>query len=195
MRRRFSAAVLLAAISAGMVGISLAACNGADTTAPSRSSATASANYTTTGGAIHDGHLIPGSNGKAGLAPSASKQPLPCNVVAPLSGSAIVGPRGGTLDIGPHRLTIPAGALTVPTRISGSIDAGPTVVIHFQPTGLQFKKPAGLIFDASSCGQVPNALYFDELGGQLEVIPAVFSNWWHTIAAPIDHFSNYALEV
>jgi len=106
-----------------------------------------------------------------------------------------VGPDGGELDIGPHRLIIPPGALATPTQISGSIDAGPTVVIHFEPTGLQFKKPAGLIFDASSCTDVPNALYLDEIGDELEEIPAVYSNWWHTIAAPIDHFSNYALEV
>ena len=185
MRRRFS--ILITILPA------LAACSGREPTAPATRPNTPS--YDVGPSDLHDGHVIPGAVGRTGSAPSAIRTPLACGVVAPITGSATIGANGGELDIGPHRLFVPPGALTQVTTLSATIDAGPSIVIHFHPTGLQFKKPAGLVFDASSCGTVPNVLYLDEQGGFLEEIRAVYSNWWHRIAAPLDHFSNYALEV
>lgn len=177
MRRRFTILSTL---------ILLAACNGTDATAPVRqSSGGASSSYT------HDGLMVPGSGGNG----SASAQPVACTVDAPLSGSALIGPSGGTLNVGPHKLIIPAGALTADTWVSGTVPAGSSIRIDFAPHGLQFKKPAGLILDATSCTGAPNVVYLDEDGGIAERIQAIFSNWWHTIAAPIDHFSGYMLEV
>jgi hypothetical protein len=181
MRRRF---VTLAA------GLLVAGCSATDTTAP------AAARSATPGTPaafidIHDGLAVPGSGGQG----SASTKPLACTVDAPLTGSALIGPRGGELDVGPHRLIIPPGALDSTTLVSGSVPQGSTLRIDFQPEGLHFRKPAGLILDASSCGAVPNALYLDEVDGLVEEIDAVYSAWWHTIAAPIDHFSGYMLEV
>jgi len=175
----------------GFAVLLITACT-TETTAPSRAATAAGRSAVSAGD--HDGGVVPGSLGFASSAPS-DAQRLACNVPSPLSGTALVGPSGGELDIGPHRLIVPPGALITPTEISGTIDSGSTVVIHFEPSGLQFKKPAGLIFDAASCGAVPNAVYLDEQGGFLERIQAVFSTWWHTIAAPIDHFSNYAIDV
>jgi len=186
MRRRFGVLVAI-------IPVTLAACGGREATAPIAHPAAPVREVS--GSDLHDGHVIPGALGHAGTAPSASRQPLACDVVSPLSESATIGPEGGELDIGPHRLYVPPGALTKRTTLSAMVDAGPSVVIHFYPTGLQFQKPAGLVFDASSCGSVPNVLYLDEQGGLLEEIQAVYSNWWHRIAAPLDHFSNYALEV
>lgn len=108
-------------------------------------------------------------------------------------GSAIVGPQGGELDVGPHRVIIPAGALLEPVLIWGSVPSDTTVTIHLEPHGLRFRKPAGLVLDASACSQVPDVIYLDELGNVAEHIQAVYSAWWHTVAAPIDHFSNYAI--
>src|SRR5919199_6499536 len=44
----------------------------------------------------------------------------------------IVGPDGGTIQVGPHSLTIPAGALTSDTEISATAPAGNYVVVQFQ---------------------------------------------------------------
>lgn len=144
----------------------------------------------------HDGHIVPGSLGRAGSAPAAGEQKrLSCNVVAPLSGSATIGPEGGLLFIGRNVLIVPPGALTRRTEISGTVAAGNEFQIDFQPHGLQFKKPAGLVLDMSSCADAPNVVYLDEQGGVLQRITAIFSTWWHIIAAPIDHFSTYAVDV
>jgi hypothetical protein len=185
MRRRLS---FLAAV------VLIGACTASDSTAPRTISSGGGASRSTASGDYHDGFLVPGSMGKTADA-TAEHHPLACVIAAPLSGSAIIGANGGELVVGTHRLIVPPGALTDETLLSATVPAGSTMEIHFEPHGLQFKKPAGLIIDAASCGDVPNAVYLDEQGGIAEHIQAVFSNWWHTIAAPIDHFSGYMLEV
>ncbi|HXT18010.1 MAG TPA: hypothetical protein VN706_20430 [Gemmatimonadaceae bacterium] len=173
--------------------ITLAACSSTDSTAP-RAITTATASHAY-GGDWHDGTPVPGSVGEAQNSSSSNQQPLACNVDAPLQGSAIIGPSGGTLNVGPHRLIIPPGALDSNVTVSGVVPAGNTLRIDFYPQGLQFRKPAGLVLDASSCGTVPNVIYLDEVDGLQEHIQATFSTWWHTIAAPLDHFSGYLLDV
>jgi hypothetical protein len=178
MRRRFTALTLL---------LSIAACSSTESTAPQQAAPSGPSFIE-----LHDGHVVPGSGGDAS---EVAGQPLACNVPTTLTDSALIGSSGGELDVGPHRLIIPPGALTADTWVSGTVPAGNSIRIDFQPEGLQFKKPAGLILDASTCADAPNIVYLNEDGGIEEHIEAIFSNWWHTIAAPIDHFSGYMLEV
>jgi hypothetical protein len=173
--------------------LGLAACNGSDTTAPRLQAADAAARYF--GGILHNGWPVPGSAGDAVTATAKPTQSLQCSVSAPLTGMARIGPAGGMMDIGPHRLIIPAGALTTDVDVKGVVPAGNTLQIQFYPEGLHFNKPAGLILDASSCAGVPDVVYINEKGGENEVIHAIFSEWWHVIAAPLDHFSMYVLMV
>ncbi len=192
-RRRLTLLASLAGFGA------LAACASSDATAPARATAArattgASANSAPTGDQLHDGHLIPGALGSAGDAPAATGNRLACNVPSTLTDSAVIGASGGEIDFGPHRLIIPPGALAHDTLISGTIPAGPSITIELQPHGLHFNKPAGLQFDVSGCGEIEGAIYLDGLDGP-EHIPAVFSEWWHTVAAPLDHFSGYALDM
>jgi hypothetical protein len=118
---------------------------------------------------------------------------IACAPRDPEYGTAVVGPNGGELVVGPHRVIIPPGALTQTVEISGTVPTDNSVSIYLEPTGLQFKKPVGLILDATSCADVPDAVYVDELGVPSAYITATYSNWWHTVAAPIDHFSGYAI--
>jgi hypothetical protein len=192
MRRRFSLFLSLAL---------LAGCAAGDTTAPGARRAPGGIvrDYGGGSGARDNNHIPPtppppGSVGRAGTA-SGSGNRLACDVPSDLNGAAIIGPEGGTLDIGPHRLIIPAGALTKKVAVSGFIPAGSTIEVHFEPHGLQFRKPAGLILNSSSCADAPVVVYLNEVGVVAERIKAIFSSWWHAIAAPIDHFSVYALEV
>lgn len=179
--------------------VALGACSGADSIVPSAPSAmqpSDTAAFSASGGSWHDGHLVPGSLGNAGSAPAPSDQKrLACNIVSPLFGSATIGPDGGVLFVGRNALIVPPGALTKTVTISGTVSAGNQFKIDFQPHGLQFKKPAGLVLDATSCGDVPNVVYLDEQGGIAQRITAIFSNWWHRVAAPLDHFSTYMLDV
>jgi len=178
----------------------LAACSASDTTAPGSShdllSTPAAVSFQQTGGVYDGGTLIPGSIGNAGTAPApADQKRLTCNISAPITGSATIGAEGGFLFIGANILVVPPGALTQKTTLSGTVDAGNSFKITFEPHGLQFKKPAGLVLDASSCAGAPNIVYLDEQGGIAERITAIYSTWWRRVAAPLDHFSVYALDM
>ena len=73
----------------------------------------------------------------------------------------MIGPAGGTVEIGVHRLVIPAGALSEPVAITGELTAGPLVAVDFSPQGLTFAKPVLLQIAYSHCRQVA----FDGRGG------------------------------
>lgn len=161
------------------------ACSGAESTAP-RSLAAGPAALADRGS---------GDGGQAGDASGGTGHPLACLVQTSLSGSVLVGAGGGELVVGPHRLIIPPGAVTTPTRISGTVPAGNTLQIHFEPSGLHFNRPAVLVLDAASCGQMPTLLWIDEQGGTLDRIRGVYSRWFHTVTGLIEHFSVYALDV
>ena len=119
--------------------------------------------------------------------------PLNCVPKEAAEGSAEIGPVGGTLQIGPHRLVIPAGALDKKVLISGTIPKGRSFDIDLQPHGLQFRIAAGLVLDASSCTDVPAIVYIIDQYTVSDPIEATYSEWWKTIAAPIWHFSGYAI--
>jgi hypothetical protein len=123
---------------------------------------------------------------------------LACSRRQAQTGSAIIGPSGGTLVVGKNKLIVPPGALLQPTLISGTVPADTIASIHFEPEGLRFRRPAGLQLDATGCEKAigqPSILYLDENGNILEKIDAVYTNWWHAVAAPIEHFSVYAIGV
>src|ERR1051325_9138237 len=67
-----------------------------------------------------------------GLVPAnavlASCQPLPLAIT-----SATLGPQGGSIDIGPHRLTFAKGALQSTVTITAEIVAGSVNAIRFSP--------------------------------------------------------------
>ena len=142
------------------------------------------------------GQLHAMSPGGAAADASAPGQVVACSAHEVEVGSAIIGPAGGTLVVGDSRLVVPPGAILQPTLISGTIPDTNVAIIEFQPTGLHFHKPAGLQLDVSGCNPPatgsPAVVYVDENGTPHEQIPAVFSNSWHTVAAPIEHFSGYA---
>lgn len=113
-------------------------------------------------------------------------------------GSAVIGPAGGTITLGNNQLIVPAGALDTATLITASVPADTIASIHFEPEGLQFRKPAGLVLDGEGCtvsGDGVDVLYLDDDGAVLERIEATYSNFWHTVAAPISHFSVYAIGI
>lgn len=115
------------------------------------------------------------------------------------TGSAVIGPNGGQLLVGSSRVIVPAGALNKKVFITATMPEGEFITIRFefQPHGLVFKKPAGLILNASRCDipswAAPDIVYLSDTGEILERIDSYYSNYWHTVAAPIWHFSGYAI--
>ena len=120
-----------------------------------------------------------------------------CETRRTANGSGVFGPQGGTLIFGTSRLIIPGGALRDTVTITATIPDGDNRRVEFRPQGLQFAKPAGLLLDTSGCSMdgplAPNVVYLSESGEVLETIPAIYDPHWHTIAAPIWHFSGYAI--
>jgi hypothetical protein len=133
-----------------------------------------------------------------GASATAQGQVIACQQRTAAADSALIGPAGGTLLVGNNELIVPAGALLEPVMIRGEIPADTIVSIRLSPDGLTFRKPAGLRLDASGCAEPAKGftlLYLDDAGNVLEEIEAYYSPWWKSVAAPINHFSRYALGV
>jgi hypothetical protein len=112
--------------------------------------------------------------------------------------SALIGPSGGTLRVGNNELVVPPGALTQSVLLRGEVPADTVASIRLFPEGLVFRRPAGLVLDAAGCdnpGGAAKVLYLDDAGNVLEEIDADYSPSWKRVAAPISHFSRYALGV
>ena len=64
-----------------------------------------------------------------------------------------VGPAGGTILVGPHRLVIPAGALAAPVLITAEAPADSVNSVRLLPHGLTFApgKPARLTLSYANC--------------------------------------------
>lgn len=112
---------------------------------------------------------------------------------------ATIGPNGGVLRVGSSFLFVPRGALAQNTVIEGSVAAGDLSAIHFQPSGLVFSRPARLLLDAGGCtlpaSTPPAILYLAPEGSVAERISATYYKLWGWVAAPISHFSQYAIGV
>jgi hypothetical protein len=122
----------------------------------------------------------------------ASCQPLP-----PAITSATVGPQGGTINIGPHRLTFAKGALQSTVTITAEIAAGSVNAVRFGPEGLTFGPGAKLTLSYSNCPGVTikdlRVIYADDLLNPLEVLASKADPKNRTVSADLHHFSIYAV--
>jgi hypothetical protein len=107
-----------------------------------------------------------------------------------------VGPDGGSLTIGRHKLEIPRGALASNVRIIGEQVKGSVNSVRFSPEGLHFAKPVRLILDYRNCasvGLLKRVVYTDEQLKILDVPPSVDYPEYDYVTGTIDHFSRYAV--
>ena len=173
-----------------LVGV-VAACSGGDVAAPAnRTAGTAFGRAPLTGDRNGTGPQSPDTSQKGANA-------VACSPHGEIVGSGVFGPSGGTLTIGNSRLIIPGGALHDTVTITATVGAD-SASVDFQPEGLQFAKPVGLVLDGSGCvlgngGDPVNIDYLAPDGTVLETIPAVYDPHWKSVAAPIVHFSRYAI--
>jgi hypothetical protein len=113
--------------------------------------------------------------------------------------SKTIGPAGGVVQIGPHSLTVPAGALYKPVTITATARSGKYVKIDFEPHGLRFKTRATLRLSYSHCGSrplLPKVVYVDGVGdllSVLELVPALNDRSNDRVTAWLRHFSGYAI--
>jgi hypothetical protein len=107
-----------------------------------------------------------------------------------------VGSKGGVIQVGKHYLVIPRGALRSNVRIKAEQLRGPTNSVRFSPEGLKFQKQAVLTLNYQNCQniEVPKSVVYTTEGLEvLEILKSLDILRLRIIAAPIDHFSRYAI--
>jgi hypothetical protein len=105
---------------------------------------------------------------------------------------------GGVLELGPHKLVVPAGALKTPTQTITLIDRGPMdggVTCELLPHGLQFEREVSLSMSLKGTNVDPNATYtiywYNENTGRWIDVKATWDPTTKTVTAKLMHFSRY----
>ncbi len=111
-----------------------------------------------------------------------------------------VGPAGGTIPIGPHTLTIPAGALDSSVVITAEVLSESVNSVRFRPEGLAFAsgKPARLTLSYANCsllGQLApkRIVYTTDLLQILQWLLSLDDPLHQRVSANLEHFSRYAI--
>jgi len=123
---------------------------------------------------------------------------LRCAALPADSVSQTIGPEGGALQVGPHTLSVPPGALAEPVTISAVAPSGTARSVRFEPSGLTFGQPVALTMSYEDCGLLwiflPKRIaYTTDL---LEILSYVVSvDHWRTrtVTGYLEHFSTYAV--
>lgn len=125
---------------------------------------------------------------------------LQCTPQSFAADTEVVGPAGGVITMGKHKLVIPAGALSSPVRIIGSAPVDHVVSVQFQPEGLQFNPNhvPHLTLDYSACPLVPSLLpkriaYTDSKLNILSYLLSIDNLLTRRVTGQVHHFSRYAV--
>jgi len=123
---------------------------------------------------------------------------VPCSPLPADSVTQTIGPEGGTLQVGPHTLSVPAGALDAPVTITAVAPSDTVRRVHFEPAGLTFQKPASLTMSYAGCdpGPVPlpkRIVFTTDLLQIIEYLQSVDSRPSDTVTGRLQHFSDYAI--
>ncbi|HEU4565031.1 MAG TPA: hypothetical protein VFS05_10300 [Gemmatimonadaceae bacterium] len=109
----------------------------------------------------------------------------------------VIGPEGGELKMGPHKLVIPPGALSEEVVITAEAPVSEAVEVRFSPHGLTFAAQPELTLSYKQCF-VPQGFdyriaYVDEWLNVLEWPFSVNEKHTDEVTAWIDHFSGYVV--
>lgn len=125
---------------------------------------------------------------------------LACDPLPYAATSRTIGPEGGLLTVGPHRLAIPAGALSAPVTITAEAPVGTVNSVQLGPEGLQFApgKPASLTLSYANCPLHARLLpkriaYTDDVLRILSYLLSVDDLLGKRVTAPLEHFSRYVV--
>jgi hypothetical protein len=143
---------------------------------------------------LEDGGLLGGD----GLLHLGLPALLACPGQPEASAEEAIGPEGGTLQIGPHQLVVPPGALDSLVLISAVAPADSVLSVQFAPEGLTFARPARLTLSYANCPLVPSLLpkriaYTSDVLELLEVLLSSDNLLRKQVSADLDHFSRYAV--
>jgi hypothetical protein len=135
---------------------------------------------------------ITGLLGKLGL--------LQCTPLPYAQNSKIIGPAGGDLQIGPHVLHVPAGALSQPVQITGQAPSDVVNSVRLFPEGLHFNasKSATLTMTYANCNLLGKILpkrvaYTTDDLHILSYLLSLDNLLSKKVTGQVEHFSRYAV--
>jgi hypothetical protein len=113
------------------------------------------------------------------------------------SATRVIGPAGGTIRFGDHVLQIPADALDSAVTITATAPQSQYLIVDLAPHGLRFNAPVRLSMGYGKCSWDDSSFRIDylsdDLSQMLEHEASSVHTDSHTIEAPINHFSVYAV--
>ena len=136
-------------------------------------------------------------NGSKPMTAAGSGTPdfVPCAPLPFAGQTQIVGAAGGVFTFGPHKLIVPAGALSSDVSIAVMVTTSLHTDVKLLPHGTQFAVPVKLHLVYSSCDAAVShrVAYIDASGTLLEWTTAVDHPSAGYIDAILNHFSEYAV--
>lgn len=123
---------------------------------------------------------------------------LRCTPLPAASASKLIGPAGGSLQVGPHELRIPAGALRQSVLIRAEAPSDFVNSVRLYPEGLQFTSPAYLTMSYANCNLLGLLLpkriaYTTESLDILSYLLSVDNLLRKQVTGRLEHFSRYAV--
>ena len=123
---------------------------------------------------------------------------LHCTALPTATATQTVGPAGGVIKVGPHTLSIPAGALGAPVTITATAPSDDVNRIQFLPQGLVFQRSAALTMSYANCNLLGTLLpkriaYTDDALDILSYLLSLDHLFAKTVTGKLYHFSNYAI--
>jgi hypothetical protein len=119
--------------------------------------------------------------------------PLPYDSV-----TQTIGPEGGTINVGPHSFTVPAGALDTDVTITAVTPPDTLNRVQFQPEGLVFNGYATLRMSYANCSVLgsfaPKRIAYVSPDFEiLDYVPSLDDVLTQTVRGKVQHFSEYAI--
>jgi hypothetical protein len=123
---------------------------------------------------------------------------LKCSALSADSVTQTIGPAGGVISVGPHSLTIPAGALDQDVEITAIAPSDTVSRIHLEPHGLTFDRAVVLRLSYANCeglgSLLPKRVAYTTADLEiLDLLPSLDNIFARRVSAPLTHFSDYAV--
>ena len=122
---------------------------------------------------------------------------LTCSPLPYDSATQVIGPLGGTIQVGMDTLVVPAGALLAPVAITMVAPSDTVNRVHFAPEGLTFQQPASLTMSYANCNTLGVQLHVVNASapGDLSqtIAPSPVPRNAQTVRGEVNHFSEYAI--
>lgn len=103
------------------------------------------------GDARHPSAAVVGANAQSAGERGVAGNQASCTAPRTVTGTGVIGPKGGTINFGPHQLIIPRGALSKSIEVTATATTGDILRIDLLPGGLQLNAPAELTIKTGSC--------------------------------------------